>query len=1387
MKKRILSMLLALVVFIGAIPAMSIESDAIIGSVLKIGFTVCKSVINGTIVTAKNLDHYNGNVGKCVLGQFKNIAADLTGLDIGEDYGDGSESGEGGTGEGEQQPTQEAINSVALEEIKETMQIISNKLDETNNAIYQLESTVNSGMKELSGQLSELYKEINKLSGTVSDTAQLNRYYTYLTEFFAFFNQYYEAISHYDEQLTYTMKGNHTEKYIKNVFDQFYHLENVEYTGNLHSAVTKLGKYIRGEYVSADSGSVIDVLSKYYIQSYKLTHTDCTEEEAREEAAAAIEDMVGYIYYAYCTGVYYEDAVLMYQSSYMERMNITEYVTDFGTYISSEQISDKYLSISDDALLTAGSVLSSLLSNYPNGKLVTPYFLTKDMSTGFTRQLSLTGFNMYLRAMNRDYFNTAYLPDLATGLSDYFSEDLQDAFLDITTYSLEGGDQDRDGVLKLYDGNRLEASLSGTANLHACVLDHVIFTIPVNVINIWDDNIGEGTEDFPWIISDPSDMALLWQHPYDHFLLINDISMSEGDINIANFYGVFDGNGYTISDWTGGNSCGMFSHLYGTVRNLTLKNGTISTHNYRSAGVFAGYMHDNALIYRCRAVDCTVIVESDSASQIVSAGGIAGYMENNAAIRSCAVDDVNIRATGKNTICAGGIVGSLVDGTVSDCFVNIDDPDVDIKASIKDGNVGGIVGGIVGFASGHYTIHDAVIALKHISISGYTTGVILGESANIDGVEVSGQLKCIDRTEGYVFESAWMENQDLMRFYGGSQDDAKDNPTAFSARCTYARDGKYTIVIGSFVEGYVYPDTSFLNEFEDIYLDYLKVDSNGVRNGDGTLDFKPLRNNVEQLEIQTDYESGMCFDASGWQLYYCDETGEYSWPAGRFSFTITGQNYNEALTGETQVTFTLDSDTNTKTYDLRIAQNHLWVEVTTKEPTCTESGSSALMCVDCGKTKDEKTLAPLGHKEVIDPAVSANCKGDGLTEGSHCERCGKVLIEQQSVAATDDHGHTIVKGYEATCTTDGLTDKEYCEGCGLVHKEAQVIPALGHEMKSYTIIEATCTGGGIIQDKCERCGEYGDFKSIDALGHNWQTTVVEPTHTEIGYTLYHCDTCGESYKSDYTAPIGHTFGTSKVTKAATCTAEGVMTYSCSCGNSHTVSIPKVAHKMVSEVTDPTCTDIGFTTRSCANCDYGYVEAYTAPLGHNFDHAAATCSHAATCKVCGAVSTEFNEKNHEAEATWDCTEKYHTCTYSCCGHVEVSREEHDWANGVCRSCGYTCAHVGGTATCSHLAVCSLCEQEYGELDPHNHFDLDHISARAATTDEEGNIEHWYCPDCGKSYKDSRGATELKSSDLITEKLPYDVGKLLLWLLPFFLNIVGIVAVIVIVTGKRKKAD
>ena len=134
------------------------------------------------------------------------------------------------------------------------------------------------------------------------------------------------------------------------------------------------------------------------------------------------------------------------------------------------------------------------------------------------------------------------------------------------------------------------------------------------------------------------------------------------------------------------------------------------------------------------------------------------------------------------------------------------------------------------------------------------------------------------------------------------------------------------------------------------------------------------------------------------------------------------------------------------------------------------------------------------------------------------------------------------------------------------------------------VVAPTCTSAGYTVHTCTACGNsYID--TIVEGGHHWNSTVVAPTHTEMGYTVFECSVCHESYKANYTAPIGHTFDEGTVTKPATCTDEGVMTYTCSCGETHTAPIAKTGHswdngKVVSAAT---LTETGKLIQTCSAC------------------------------------------------------------------------------------------------------------------------------------------------------------------------------------------------------------
>ena len=85
---------------------------------------------------------------------------------------------------------------------------------------------------------------------------------------------------------------------------------------------------------------------------------------------------------------------------------------------------------------------------------------------------------------------------------------------------------------------------------------------------------------------------------------------------------------------------------------------------------------------------------------------------------------------------------------------------------------------------------------------------------------------------------------------------------------------------------------------------------------------------------------------------------------------------------------------------------------------------------------------------------------------------------------------------------------------------------------------------------------------------------------------------------------------------------------------------------------------------------------------------------------------------------------------------------------------TCAHTGGTATCTEKAKCKICGASYGELDSTNH-NLEKVPAKDATVTETGNIEYWHCKDCGKYFSDENGKNSIELKDTVIAKLPPEI--------------------------------
>ena len=169
------------------------------------------------------------------------------------------------------------------------------------------------------------------------------------------------------------------------------------------------------------------------------------------------------------------------------------------------------------------------------------------------------------------------------------------------------------------------------------------------------------------------------------------------------------------------------------------------------------------------------------------------------------------------------------------------------------------------------------------------------------------------------------------------------------------------------------------------------------------------------------------------------------------------------------------------------------------ETTCTADGFSCERC-SCGYERNLViTGSAFGHTEAVSESVSPTCTKNGLTEGTHCATCGKVLASQTVIPALGhDMGQwTIIEN--PTCTTIGIQSR-HCNRCD--HSEEEVMDALGHNLGQWEIIkESTCTEDGRRQRKCGRCDHL-------------ETQVIEASHNFAGGTCTVCGakggTCGDN-------------------------------------------------------------------------------------------------------------------------------------------------------------------------------------------------------------------------------------------------------------------------------------
>lgn len=363
------------------------------------------------------------------------------------------------------------------------------------------------------------------------------------------------------------------------------------------------------------------------------------------------------------------------------------------------------------------------------------------------------------------------------------------------------------------------------------------------------------------------------------------------------------------------------------------------------------------------------------------------------------------------------------------------------------------------------------------------------------------------------------------------------------------------------------------------------------------------------------------------------------------------------------------------------------------------------------------------------------------------------------------HNYTATVSFEATCLNSG----QMLYKCSCGDRYTEIIDALEHDYQQVSYKEATCSAAGYTKYTCTVCG-VSKKDTIAVIDHDYVGVVnPEATYDHAGLITYTCSACGKSYiqtipkldgtdnttapttqPTEATKPSSGDSGSSgsstteptnpkedasdhnhnyKETSRieASCTANGYITYTCSCGDSYDQAIQHTGHSYTfTSSTAATCTEAGTKTYTCAKCGDSYTES-TSEAGHDwkYNHVDEVGHYDDVLSCwCGWSCNES-----DVPSTYKSPEKYGYTTHSKYYEDNTERDEyqvHSWTymypytnwivdtpavnEWTCTSCGvYTTDHdqvTGHTVQRTKYAVSSYCLR--------------------------GNYSTYKCRDCGYTY-------------------------------------------------------
>lgn len=317
------------------------------------------------------------------------------------------------------------------------------------------------------------------------------------------------------------------------------------------------------------------------------------------------------------------------------------------------------------------------------------------------------------------------------------------------------------------------------------------------------------------------------------------------------------------------------------------------------------------------------------------------------------------------------------------------------------------------------------------------------------------------------------------------------------------------------------------------------------------------------------------------------------------------------------------------------------------------------------------TTTPHNPQTMDSNIVDATCGKDGSkTVTTSCSDCGYVISVENNVVIPATNNHTPAAAVKenvkpATCETAETYDSVvYCSVCGQEISRTQMTgeAALGHKWGQWKHDDSTAKAESKHTRTCEN-----DATHTDSAACNFTSQVTQnQTADQPEITTYTCKDCGYSYTEETKPALGHThnYGApvadytsgeafvegKDYTHTATCTGEGTC--------SQPTKTDKCTFDNGVETKAATCTEDGVKTFTCTECGGTYTVAIPA-TGHawgQWSHDAATAEAEAThTRVCA------NDASHKETKACDFTAKV---------TQEATLDQAEITTYTCKDCGYS---------------------------------------------------------------------------------------------------------------------